>query len=383
MINLLYYSHTVVPAHLGELETLGLLERDEQVLVALDGVLLDANGKRLSGPTLHDYCLITTLRILLWARDYGGHICYAFPLAELASIQGQGLDPLHAQIVLNFVALDGTEIEDEEEQRFTLALLPVANLQPGLALLRNASETARDLLTAGISAREAGPDILAVLSEQIYGHVDGLRPGESPYRWPGSPSQQLTPVAGFNQDAANLPPERIYAASRLARSAWDTLRRSIRDADLPFDLNALNTTSLRDLTETIRAVNELMQTVATNPSAQQMAMAFLNRQTGRAAPEPAPYQAAPASAPAPEPAAQNGSGSAVQYHEIPFRGRERSSAQASAPAPQPTTPAPAPATPDRREIQMRRRGSTTSGASPRPPISISGSGDADVEEARS
>ncbi len=392
MINLLYYSHTVVPAHLGELETLGLLERDEQVLVALDGVLLDANGKRLSGPTLHDYCLITTLRILLWARDYGGHICYAFPLAELASIQGQGLDPLHAQIIFNFVALDDAE-EDEGEQRFTLALLPVANLQPGMALLRNASETARDLLNAGISAREAGPDILAVLSEQIYGHVDGLRPGESPYRWPGaSGQQQLTPVAGFNQELVSLPPERIYAASRLARSAWDTLRRSIRDADLPFDLNALNTTSLRDLTETIRAVNELMQTVATNPSAQQMAMAFINRQTGRSAPEPAPapaptpYQAAaPSSAPTPEPAAQ---GSAMQYHEIPFRNRERPGSQTSAPAPQAAAPEPAPTNSDRREIPLRRRGPANNGASPRttgprPPVSISGSGDADVDEARS
>ncbi|EFO81055.1 hypothetical protein OSCT_1086 [Oscillochloris trichoides DG-6] len=384
MINLLYYSHTVVPAHLGELETLGLLERDEQVLVALDGVLLDGNGKRLSGPTLHDYCLITTLRILLWARDYGGHICYAFPLAELASIQGQGLDPLHAQITFTFVALDDAE-EDESEQRFSLALLPVANLQPGLALLRNASETARDLLNAGISAREAGPDILAILSEQIYGHVDGLRPGESPYRWPGASGQQLTPVASFNQDAASLPPERIYAASRLARSAWDTLRRSIRDADLPFDLNALNTTSLRDLTETIRAVNELMQTVATNPSAQQMAMAFLNRQTGRSAPEPAPYQAppspAPSSAPTPEPQAQGGA--TPPYHEIPFRNRERSGSATVAPSTQSAAPAPAPATPDRREIPLRRRGPTTSGASPRPPVSISGSGDADGDEARS
>ncbi|NTW97187.1 MAG: hypothetical protein HGB28_01390 [Oscillochloris sp.] len=382
MINLLYYSHTVVPAHLGELETLGLLERDEQVLVALDGVLLDANGKRLSGPTLHDYCLVTTLRVLLWARDYGGHICYAFPLAELASVQGNGLDPLHAQIVLTFVACD----EEEDEQRFTLALLPVANLQAGLALLRNASETARDLSVAGISAREAGPDILAVLGEQIYGHVDGLRPGETPYRWPGASGQTLTPVAGFSQDLANLPPERIYAASRLARSAWDTLRRSIRDADLPFDLNALNTSSLRELTETIRAVNDLMHTVATNPSAQQMAMAFLNRQTGRGA-APAP-ESAPAPAPAyqaPQPEVAVGA-AAPQYHEIPFRSRESATTrQAAAATQQAATPA-SPTPPDRREIPLRRRGPTNATANPRPfsrpPISISGSGDADVDEGR-
>jgi hypothetical protein len=385
MINLLYYSHTVVLAHLEELETLGLLERDEQVLVALDGVLLDASGQRLSGPTLHDYCLLTTLRVLLWARDYNGHICYAFPIAELTSVQGMGLDPLHAQISLSFVA------PEEDEQRFTLTLLPLANLQAAQTLLRSAASSAQDLAAAGVDAREAGPEILSVLGEQIYGHVDGLRPGERPYRWPGAPAQSLTPGPGFNQDAANLPPEKIYAAGRLARSAWDTLRRSLREAELPFDLSS---SSLRDLTDTVRAVNDLVRTVSSNPSAQQMAMAFLNRQGGRngtaaAASEsmaPAEQAYEPASPAAPDPQAS-------VYHEIPLRRREspadpgpKAPAGPTATPAAPVPPAPPVSTipPDRREIPLRRRGPASTAPRPfsRTPIPISGSGDADVDDGR-
>ncbi|MBX0330799.1 hypothetical protein K2Z83_24380 [Oscillochloris sp. ZM17-4] len=386
MINLLYYSHTVVPAHLEELETLGLLERDEQVLVALDGVLLDSAGHRLSGPTLHDYCLVTTLRIMLWARDYGGHTCYAFPLAELESAQGTGLDPLHAQIALTFLASD----DEDDEQSFTLTLLPLASLQAALTLIRSAAGAARELIAAGVSAREAGPEILSVLGEQIYGHVDGTRPGETPYRWPGAPVQPpLTPAPGFAQDAASLPPEKIYAAGRLARSAWDALRRSLREAELPFDLN---NTSLRELTDTVRAVNDLVQTVTSNPAAQQMAMAFINRQGGRGTPS-APESPVAAATAQPEemPAPVAGT-----YHEIPLRRREDSVAAAPMAAAAPkaaatvpkaaaTAPKAAPQmAPDRREIPLRRRGPAS--ANPRPfpraPIPISGSGDADVDDGR-
>ncbi|NNJ13022.1 hypothetical protein EKD04_022100 [Chloroflexales bacterium ZM16-3] len=376
MINLLYHSHTVVPAHLEELETLRLLERDEQVLVALDGVLLNAAGHRLSGPTLHDYCLVTTLRVLLWARDYSGHTCYAFPLTELELVQGAGLDPLHAQISLTFTASE----DDEEEQSFTLTLLPVANLQAALKLIRSAAETARELAATGVDAREAGPEILSVLGEQIYGHVDGLRPGEKPYRWPGAPAQPLTPVPGFYQDVVSLPPEKIYSASRLARSAWDTLRRSLREAELPFDLNG---SSLRDLTEAVRAINDLVHTVATNPSAQQMAMAFLNNRQGSRSAPAAPEGPAAAAPPPPQPAAADAAG---VYHEIPLRRRENQASASPKPPTAPPMAAAAPPTepPDRREIPLRRRGPASSGPRPfsRTPIPISGSGDADVDDGR-
>ena len=377
MINLLYYSHTVVPAHLEELETLGLLERDEQVLLAIDGVLLDASGKRLSGPTLHDYCLLTTLRVLLWARDYAGHICYAFPLTELGLVQGVGLDPIHAQISLSFVA------PDEDEQRFTLALMPVASLQAAQTLLRCAAKTAQELAALGVDARAAGPEIISVIGEQIYGHVDGQRPGESPYRWPGASSQPLMPGPGFSQDTVGLPPERIYTAGRLARSAWDTLRRSLRETELPFDMNGM---SLREITEAVRAVNELVQTVSTNPNAQQMAMAFLNRQrngngngnsNGNSNSNGASESAAPAGY------AESSSAAATQdamYREIPLR---RASSGASGPKAD-ARPADAEVPPDRREIPLRRRGPANSSPRtfPRSSIPVSGSGDADVDDGR-
>ncbi len=399
MISLLYHSHTVVPNHLTELEAMSLIESDEQILIALDGVLLDGNGRRLSGPTLHDYCLVTSLRVILWARDYGRHLCCAFPLAELTTVEGAGVDPIHAQIQLSFAA------PDEDDQHFTLTLLPLANLQAALTLLRTASETARELAAEGVDSREAGVEIMAVLGEQIYGHVDGLRPGETPYRWPGaaaSHSQPVSPAPAFAHDPASLPPGQFYTASRLARSAWDTLRRSIREADLPIELNS---GSLRELTEAVRAINELVHTVATNPSAQQMAMAFINRnQGGPAAPAATPPETAqrgttqrpvtPSSAPAAAAGAADATASAF-YHEIPLRRRGaphpgQGTTEPSVERPvEPTQhgsgayQADAPV-PDRREIPLRRRGPDT--VAPRPlahghlPAAVSGSGDAGLDD---
>lgn len=396
MISLLYHSHTVVPNHLTELEALGLIEPDEEILVALDGVLLDGSGHRLSGPTLHDYCLVTNLRVILWARDYGRHLCYAFPLAELTTVEGTGIDPIHAQIQLCFAA------PDEDDQNFSLALLPLANLQAALTLLRTASEAARDLADQGVDSREAGAEIMAILGEQIYGHVDGLRPGETPYRWPGAgASQQVSPGPAFVHDPANLPPGQFYTAGRLARSAWDTLRRSIREADLPIEINS---GSLRELTEAVRAINELVVTVASNPSAQQMAMAFINNRNNNnqgAAPAPTDASqrggasqrtAAPAQAPA-EASAAGGTPAPAVYHEIPLRRRP------TTPQPQvfrePTAEKPVetaqrssaerradPPVPDRREIPLRRG---QAAVAPMPVThghlpAVSGSGDAGPDD---
>jgi hypothetical protein len=399
MISLLYHSHTVVPAHLGELEALGLVEPDEQILAAFDGVLLDAAGQRLSGPTLHDYCLVTSLRVLLWARDYGRHLCCAFPLGELIGCEGIGVDPLHATLQLTFAGEAGAP-----DEQYTLSLLPLASLHPAVTLLSLAAETARGMAEQGFDPREAGPEVFAVLSEQIYGHVDGPRPGETPYRWPGAAgrleagvpsrvSSALAPAA-FQQDPASLPPGQIYAAGRLARSAWDTLRKSLKEAELPFDLSS---GSIRELTEAVRAINDLVHTVSSNPAAQQMAMAFINRNGAKgAAPAEAPAPQAP-QAPAPQARQAAPAPEAVEepapstYHEIPLRRRGE---QRPAPAPEaaPAAPerqraAPRPAAPvepapDRREIPLRRRAPAVT---PKPfahmpkPAAMSGSGDADHE----
>jgi hypothetical protein len=360
MINLLYHSHTLVPGHLEVLPSLGVLEHDEQVLVALDGVLVDGQGMRLSGPTLHDYCLLTNLRLILWARDYGNHYCYAFPLAELVLVEGAGLDPLHAQIRMVFVA------EGEEEQQFTFTLLPLSDLQPATTLLRLAADSARQMAVAGLPRHEAGPEMVAVLTEQIYGNADGPLPGSAPYRWPGAAAPQpLHPGVTYQQNPANLPPEPIYAASRLARSAWDTLRRSLHNADLPFDLNS---NSLRELTDAVRAINDLVHTVSSNPAAQQMALAFLHRNNGKpeAAEAAEPMPSAP-SAPSPSVASANSEPSvmAAAYREIPLRRK-------GTPAPQPAPPALAAS--DRGTIPLRRR---AAGSGSRPPAPMSGSGDAE------
>lgn len=385
MINLFYHSHTVVPAHLEELERLGIMEGDEQVLMALDGVLQDGSGRRVSGPTLHDYCLLTSLRIMLWARDYGQHRCYAFPLTELSLVEGSGIDPLHAQLQLTF------EAEGQEPQRFTLLLLPTNDLQPAVTLLHLAAEAAQHLRANGISQRDAGPEIVAILSGYLYGHVEGGATG-TPYRWPDDGEPMSPPDPIFMTDPSNLPPEQLYTASRVARSAWDTLRRTLRETELPIDLNGNN---LRDLADTVRALNELITTVATNPSARDMAMAFLSsRRRGagddQAQPMPPPREAAPRTSQPASPAspASPAAQSTAEYHEIPLRRSGKGQPEPvrrSSPAarpPEPPAESPRTAQTERHEIPLRRRQTTPTppAPAPRPQVAVSGSGDADSGE---
>lgn len=379
MINLLYHSHTVIPAHLTELEGLGFLEPAEQVLVAFDGILLDGDGQRLSGPTLHDYCLITDQRVVLWARDYARHLCYAFPLSELALIDGTGLDPIHGQLRLGFA------VPGEETQQFSLTLMPVVNLPAALTLLRAAAEAAQALALAGAAPREAAEEIVATLSAQIYGHVDGLPAGAQPYRWPGADEfRPLSPTPTFQQPPGSLPPGQVYTAGRLARSAWDTLRRSLREADLPFDLNS---GSLRELTDAVRAINELVHTVSSNPSAQQMAMAFLNRQSQAPAQPGVAASATPRAEPPPVEELEAPAPAPSDYHEIPLRRRSAPKPAASPEAPVPlaqVAPASASPPPDRREIPLRRRSAPTQNHT-RAGLSaaMSGSGDSEKSDVRS
>jgi len=274
MIDLLYLSHTAVPSHLAELEGLGLIEPDEQVLVALDGILLEGNGRRVSGPTLHDYCLLSSKRVLLWARDYGRHLCYAFPLTELCLVEGVGLDPIHAHVHLAFAA------PGEEEQHFTLSLLPLADLPAAVTLFRLAADTAQALAAQGIDPYDASPEIAALIGEQIYGSAESQNV-DMPYRWAGSDSIQAqaqgNTVPPLQQDPSNLPPEQLYSVSRMGRAAWDTVNRALRDAELPFNLNG---NDLRDMAEAMRALNDLLTTVAGNPGAREVVMAFLRRRGG-------------------------------------------------------------------------------------------------------
>lgn len=356
MINLLYHSHTAVPGHLEELLRLGVLERGEQVLVAFDGVLQDQHGQRLSGPTLHDYCLLTSLRVLLWARDYGQHKCFAFPLSELSLVEGAGIDPLHAYVRLGFSA------PGQDDQGFILTLLPQCDLPAALALLQLTGDAARDLADQGYDAYNIGQEVATLIAEQIYGSVDGHALDGRPYRWPtGSEETPGPTVPGdplFHLDPANLPPEQIYTAGRLARSAWDTVRRSLRDTERPFDSG-----NLRDLADTVRALNDLVNTVVGNPAARELAMNFLNNQRGgqaatasdAAAPDQpvaeADWRAGKAAAEATK---------APSYREIPLRRRSQAARNNPPPAAAPST---APVT-DRYEIPLRRR------------VAASGSGDA-------
>ncbi len=325
MIDLLYLSHTAIPAHLTELEGLDLIEPDEHVLIALDGVLLDGLGRRVSGPTLHDYCLLTSTRVLLWARDYGRHLCYAFPLTEISVVEGVGLDPLHAHMHLAFSS------PGEEEQHFTLTLLPLADLSVAVTSFRLAADTAQALAAQGIETIEASAEIVARISEHIFGATDTESPPDTPYRWPGAnpspPQSGASP--SLQQDPSSLPPEKIYSVSRMGRAAWDTVNRALREAEVPFNLNG---NDLRDMADALRALNDLLTTVAGNPGARDVVMAFLKRRSGAANSSesetgPPPHRSAPHTATS---NARNGDDPATEashasdYHEIPLRRRTES-----------------------------------------------------------
>jgi hypothetical protein len=362
MINLLYHSHTAVPGHLEEILKLGVLDRGEQVLIALDGVLQDQHGQRLSGPTLHDYCLLTSLRVLLWARDYGQHKCFAFPLNELSLVEGAGIDPLHAYLRLEFSA------PGQEDQSFILTLLPQCDLPAALTLLQLASGAARDLIDQGYHPYEAGQEVATLLAEQIYGTVEGQSQDGRPYRWPDQgtdhPGVTMPGDPLFQNDPANLPPEQIYTAGRLARSAWDTVRRGLRETERPFE-----SANLREIADTVRAINELVNTVVGNPAARELAMNFINSQRGGGNGNPAaarnpnpvqepaePQEHTPNAQPdtAPEP---------PSYREIPLRRRDDDNSAHVKPVPPVAKPGNM-TIGDRYEIPLRRR------------VAASGSGDA-------
>jgi hypothetical protein len=237
-----------------------------------------------------------------------------------------------------------------------------------VTLLRLAADAARELADQGVTPQGAGPDIAALIAEQIFGSADSPSPADRPYRWPGAAANAPQPGPAFNQEFASLPPEQLYATGRLVRSAWDTLRRTIRETELPFDLN---NTNFRDLAETVRALNELITTVTTNPDAREMAMAFLNRQQNNQAqadkterstlfrdlrPTPAPADADSA------------------YREIPLRRRGAPSSVES-----PSTSKPDQNSFNAAGIPLRRRGQSTrpQTTANRQPSALSGSGDAD------
>jgi hypothetical protein len=320
MVDLLYLSHTAVPSHLSELDGLGLLEEGEQVLVALDGVLLDSNGRRIGGPTLHDYCLLTNQRILLWARDYGRHLCYDFPLTELCMVEGTGLDPMHAHLHLSFAA------PEEEEQHFALILLPLMDLGAAVTMLQLAAKTALELAERGLDPRDSADEVTTALGMHIFGTEDGKRPAGRPHRsadWEERHGDSVAPP--FQGDQMGVPIE-FYSAGRLGRAAWDTFRRTLRETEMPFNLN---NSDLHDVADTLRALNELLSTLAGNPGARELAMAFLNNRRGGSGGEPkASAPSSPAAKnsdaawnqPSQQPAA--GTAEEADYHEIPLRQRK-------------------------------------------------------------
>jgi hypothetical protein len=217
--------------------------------------------------------------------------------------------------------------EEDEEQNFALILMPLMDLSAAITLLQLAAQTAVELGEQGMEPHEAASEITTVLGMHIFGTEDGRRP-QGKFNRGGEAESRRGDEPAFQGDQVGVPVE-IYSAGRLGRAAWDTFRRTLRETELPLNLNGGD---LRDLADTLRAMNELLSTLAGNPGAREMAMAFLSRRGAESkSSSPPPQSSSHAQTQAPshqhnnntrkpggdwqEPAQSTQS----DYHEIPLR----------------------------------------------------------------
>ncbi len=84
----IYVGRNVVRKHLVEFyyraATQNLLSEGEQVLAVIDCVVLEPNGGRLGGLTLHDYAIMTNLHLITWGRGRTRDTVDKFVWADVA-----------------------------------------------------------------------------------------------------------------------------------------------------------------------------------------------------------------------------------------------------------------------------------------------------------
>jgi len=82
------------------------------------------------------------------------------------------------------------------------------------------------------------------------------------------------------QESVNA--DSIYTITRVGRAAWDGLEKLRREAESKVSLQALreNGMSLNEMTDFVKAINELLDTIGRNPAARDLAMTFLAKNSG-------------------------------------------------------------------------------------------------------
>src|ERR1700694_2203628 len=83
----IYVGQNTEPQHIAEFfyraQTQNLLGKDETPLAIFDCIILDREGRRLGGLTLHDYAVITDQHLITWGRGLNKDIIDRFPLADI------------------------------------------------------------------------------------------------------------------------------------------------------------------------------------------------------------------------------------------------------------------------------------------------------------
>ncbi len=83
----IYVGQNTEPQHIAEFfyrsHTQNLLGQDETPLAIFDCIILDREGRRLGGLTLHDYAVLTDQHLITWGRGLNKDIIDRFPLADI------------------------------------------------------------------------------------------------------------------------------------------------------------------------------------------------------------------------------------------------------------------------------------------------------------
>lgn len=97
-----YLGINVNAASVEEMHYRGLLEESETLLALFDGVLLDANRRRVGGLAIADFVALTDTRVVTWARGFFNDTVDSFKWQDVDVVQAETWDPWHGRVQLAF-----------------------------------------------------------------------------------------------------------------------------------------------------------------------------------------------------------------------------------------------------------------------------------------
>jgi hypothetical protein len=284
-------------------------ESNEIVIAIVDGIIFDAQGKRVGGMTLHDYLILTDQALILWARGLQSDVMDRLDHSGI-SLKTKSVDALHGEISLHLQPPSTPQPTDVR-----VDLVPIIDLAPFEELFR--------LSATLVGKREVGQNVeseLASIQEIINASVSGKSrtrqsgPSASPSGAPrasGAASDATRQAAGDDEPPPYAKPIRtertldspfgtgrpvsdssysVYRVAQLARDAVTVLPQEIgKNIGLDETLSKLadrlpKVENLTQITELINALNGLLVTLSSNPAARAFALQAIDRMVEQGSP---------------------------------------------------------------------------------------------------